>query len=313
MPVSPDLQNVGNRGRGGVSPQQNAPAIVGGPGAVVPGAVGGGVAFPNFTYQGGPIVANPQVFVSFWGDLWSDATHQAQAQRLVQFHADLLQSGFMNVLSQYGVGNGAGNAGSVIGSAFLGSVSATMTNQDVQNTIQSAIDNGIVPEPTAPYNLCLFCYLDENTGIEDPGQGLVLCEPTNDTAFGYHEFFTTSAGNSMYYAIVPALGDTCLQESCPDDSTCSLHLAETQEQRRTQVASHEFAEMTTDPQLNGWLDPQNGENGDICNGESDTITVNGDTWTVQATYSQTDDNNSNGNTYCVSQAASPIPPLPGAP
>lgn len=92
---------------------------------------------------------------------------------------------------------------------------------------------------------------------------------------------------------------------CPDDGSCSLHLAETQEQRQTQVTSHEFAEITTDPELNAWFG-SNGENGDICNGETDTITVGANTWTVQRTYSKTDDINTGGASFW---AANPIPPV----
>jgi hypothetical protein len=104
------------------------------------------------------------------------------------------------------------------------------------------------------------------------------------------------------------LDDTCVSESCPGgDASCSLKLGQTQEQRRTQVTSHEFAEMTTDPQLNAWYDPQNGENVDICNGQSDTITVGTNTWTVQAIYSKYDDVQTNGSTYCLSQVSSPEP------
>lgn len=269
--------------------------------------------FPNFTYQGGPVIASPQVYTSFWGALWSDALHQARALRLNQFHRDLLASGFMNVLSQYGVGNGAGNSGAFVGDSLISDTPETLTDPTIQATIQSAIDRGVIPEPAAPSNIALIIYLDENSGVNDPSDQLVLCEPQNDSAFGYHNFFTTTAGHKFYYAVIPGLTDMCLKESCAQDSGCSLHLAETQEQRQTQVASHEFAEMTTDPELNAWLDPQAGENGDICNGESATISIGGNSWTVQRTYSKTDDMATGGQSYCVATAPAPIPPLKPGP
>ncbi len=67
--------------------------------------------------------------------------------------------------------------------------------------------------------------------------------------------------------------------------------------------------MTTDPQLNGWVDPTNGENGDICNGESATITVDANTWTVQRIYSKYDDINSRGKVHCLNEASTPEPRL----
>jgi len=299
--------------RGGVSPRMHAPAIRG-----ARTRKGGGKKkagkFPNFAWHGGPVIANPEVHTTFWGALWSDASHQARAQRLSQYHQDLLQSDFMNVLSQYGVGQGAGKAGTFAGATAIPNVPTTLTAALIQQTTQAAIDRGDLPEPGDPSNIALIIYLDENIGINDPGDQLVLCEPTNDNAFGFHEFFTTTAGHKFYYAVVPCLSNACLQNSCPGgDAGCSLRLTETQEQRQTQVASHEFAEMTTDPELNAWVDPKGGENGDICNGQSATITVGANTWTVQATYSKTDDVATNGQSFCRATAASPIPPLKPGP
>ena len=273
------------------------PAIVAAP------AKGG--AFPNFTNHGGPIIATPRVSVSFWGSLWqSDAAHSSAAARLTQFCQDLLNSPFMNVIAQYGVG-----AGTFAGSTTIASVAAQLTDASIHTVIQQAINAGTLAEPPAQNTSdVLIVYLDENTDVNDSGAALVLCAPQGDTAFGYHNFFTTTAGNTFYYAIIPALTDQCLQESCPGgDSTCSLQLTLTQEQRRTQVTSHEFAEMTTDPQLNAWYDPQNGENGDICNGETDTITVGGNSWNVQRIYSKYDDVQTGGTTYCLARAPSPKP------
>lgn len=298
--------------RGGVSPRINAPAILGAKTKKKKGKKDSG-KFPNFTYHGGPVIPSPQVHTSFWGALWSDAAHQAHAQRLNQYHQDLLASGFMNVLSQYGVGHGAGNAGAFIGDSFISTAPATLTEATIQSTIQTAIDQGVLPEPSAPSNMALIIYLDENSGVNDPADQLVLCEPTNDNAFGFHNFFTTTAGHKFYYAVIPGLTDVCLTESCGQDASCSLHLAQTQEQRQTQVASHEFAEMTTDPELNAWLDAQAGENGDICNGQSATITVGANTWNVQRTYSKTDDMATAGQSYCLATAPAPIPALKPGP
>ncbi len=301
---------------GGVSPRPGAPAIRGVETLLKARrrAAPTAGAFPGFVYNGGPIIPSPQVYTSFWGWLWQDPAHQARARRLNQFHTDLLRSGFMNVLSQYGGGAGAGEGGAFVRATFVGNVPGTLTDSNIRRIIQTAITGGILPEPTPPSSIALIIYLDENTGVNDPAGGLVLCEATNDTAFGYHQFFTTAAGTPFYYSVVPALGDTCLAESCPgNDAGCSLHLFESQEQRLTQVASHEFAEMTTDPELNAWVDPVNGENGDICNGQTDTITVGANTWTVQRIYSKYDDMRSSGALYCLGQAPSPEPRLSRGP
>jgi hypothetical protein len=276
----------------------------------VPVAAG---AFPGFVYNGGPVVTCPFVYTSFWGSQWGELDHLVEAGRLSQFCDDLVNSDFMNILSQYGVGTGNGS-GLFMQASFVHNVPNQLADSDIHNIIQSCIDSGAIPEPGA--NNVLIIYLDENTDVNDPGLGITMCEAAGDTAFGYHNFFTTAAGNPFYYAVIPGLDDACLQNSCPgDDAGCSLHLSETQEARRTQVTSHEFAEMCSDPQLNAWYDPLNGECGDICNGESNSITgtTSPNIWTVQNQYSKYDDMNTNGAVYCLDQAPTPEPKLSPGP
>lgn len=276
-------------------------------------------AFPGFVYNGGPVIASPVLSTSFWGALWSDSAHQAAAQRLNQFVQDLLNSNFMNVLSQYGVGSGKGS-GRFGQASFLGKVPSQLADQDIHRVIQSSIQAGVIREP--PRNNAsevLIIFLDENTEVNDTNLGVVMCEPSGDTAFGYHNTFTTAAGNFFYYGVIPALDDACIRNSCPAGSGCTLSLRLTQEQRRTQVTSHEFAEMVTDPSPpTGWYDqsdPQSGECADICNGESDTISgaTSSNVWTVQRIYSKYDDVRTNGSAPCLSQAENPEPLLSGGP
>ncbi|HUY12158.1 MAG TPA: hypothetical protein VMX16_00820 [Terriglobia bacterium] len=282
-------------------------------------AQAGQPAYPGFIYNSGPVITSPVVYTSFWGALWSDAAHQAAAQRLSQFMQDLLNSNFMNVLAQYGVGTGAGS-GSFGAASFVASVANQLTDSDIQTAIQTNINSGAIPEPPANNaSQLLIIYLDENTEVNDSNLGVVMCEPSGDTAFGYHNGFTTAAGNPFYYCVIPALDDACLQNSCGGSTGCTLQLSQTQEQRRTQVTSHEFAEAVTDPNPpTGWYDqsdPNSGECGDICNGQSDTIspTTNSNVWTVQRIYSAYDDQQNGGTNYCLSQVTSPEPALPGGP
>jgi hypothetical protein len=274
-----------------------------------------GPAHPDFVYNGGTVITSPFIYATFWGSLWlSDPAHLTEAGRLSQFLKDLVASQYMNVLSQYGVGNGAGS-GLFIQSSFVSSVPANLKDSDIHNVLQTAINGGVIPEP--PKNnksKVVVIFLDENTAVNDSGLGIVMCEPSGDNAFGYHFDFVTAAGNECYYAVIPALQDACLKNSCPSDPGCSLHLSQTQEQRRTQVTSHEFAEMCTDPKFKtGWWGPSSDENGDICNGEADNITVGPNTWDVQRQYSKTDDINSGGKTFCITTAPTPIPKLSPGP
>jgi hypothetical protein len=296
--------------RGGVSPVPHKPAtndletVVAPPG---PAPTAG--AFPGFSYHGGPVVKFPQLYASFWGSSWlAGAANLQRAARLGQFLTDLVASKYMNTLSQYGAGSGAGT-GCFMRSNFVSNVPSSLTGTDLRNTLQSCIDAGALPEPNG--NTCIVIYLADELAVNDPTDGIEMCEPTNDNAFGFHTFFATTAGNPCYFAVIPGLTNACLTDSCPgNDTGCSLHLAEAQEQRQTQVTSHEFSEMITDPELNAWWDANSGaEVGDICNGESATITVGPNTWTVQREYSKTDDQSTNGATFCVVEEPNPLPKL----
>lgn len=290
------------RGHGGVSPVK-APALGERPAA--PAAAGAGL-HADFIYNGGAVIRSPQVFTSFWGPLWKDATHTPRSQRLNQFVQDLLNSEYMNVLSQYGVGSGTGAAGRFVQAGFVPGTPKQLDENAIAQVIQAQIDAGALPEPPASgNNIVLIVYLDETLAVSQPG--LRMCEPDSDDAFGFHFDLITRAGNEFYYAVIPALNDQCVQNTCPDGG-CSLTLAQTQEQRLTQVTSHEFAEMCTDPKFQqGWFGPASDENGDICNGMPASITVGPNTWNVQRQYSKTDDENSGGATVCVLGAAAPMP------
>jgi hypothetical protein len=270
--------------------------------------VAGGGAFPNFTFHGGPIVNKPQVYALFVGN-WSSAASQNRATRLQQFISDLLDSNYMNILSQYG----CGSSGSLVKSIFVPSPGSSLSTADIHGILQKAINNQLIPEPVNRSDVHVL-YLDDSTAVDDTSAGAVMCEATSDNAFGYHDFFTTTAGNICVFAVVPGLTNACLQSSCPgDDAGCSLHLSQSQEQRQTQVTSHEFSEMISNPQVGGdegWSNPGSPhENGDICNGQTGTIAVSGRTWTVQLMYSKVHDVRTNGATTCIAGTPAALPSL----
>lgn len=303
--------DVSRSGRklGGVSPKPaHGEAVMG---KAVPAAP----AHADFIWNGGPVLSCPMMYATFWGPSWtSSPSGLAEAARLSQFLQDIVNSQFMNVLSQYGVGNGPGT-GLFMQASFINNVASTISDTDIHNIIQGAINAGAIPEPPAKNTThCVVIYLDSSIAVRDTSLGISMCEPSGDNAFGYHYFFTTAKGNSCYYSVIPSLDDTCLKNTGCGGGGCSLSLSQTQEQRRTQVTSHEFAEMATDPAFpSGWFGPASDENGDICNGEADSITVGANVWDVQRTYSKTDDIATNGASFCRATAPSPIPKLSPGP
>src|SRR5271165_5482054 len=164
---------------GGVS-REMAPH--GAPGLAAP-------AYGDLRYRVGPIISCPVIYATFWGSRW--ATQKAQAARLIQFLKDLVASPWMNIMSQYGAGTGAGS-GVYAGSYFQSSVPATLTDANIQSFLQTAINKGEIPEPPANNTAqVIIIYLDESVAVKDPALGIVMCEPSSDNAFGYHSDFVT--------------------------------------------------------------------------------------------------------------------------
>jgi hypothetical protein len=257
---------------------------------ITPGGAAGG-NFPGFNYFGGPVVYTPQAYTIFLGN-WSSVANKKRANRLTQFVIDMMHSDYMHILTQYG----CGASGQVVKELFIANTNHNLSDANIQTILQNAINSLTIPEPTNHSNIYMV-FLDDNTGVKG---SITMCEKASDNAFGYHNFFKTAASNFCYYSVVPGLSDACLKNTCSNDASCSLHLGETQEQRQTQVTSHEFSEMISDPKLNAWFDNNSGnENGDICNGNAGTITVGPNTWTVQKMYSKLDDMTSNGAVTCI--------------
>ena len=120
--------------RGGVHSMKNKGAVVRVKPMAVPKkeAVPTPGAYPGFTSHGGPVVSSPTVYTSFWGQNWqADAGHQQLSSQISQYHADLLQSNFMSVLSQYGVGTSAGSGTIVNPAVFVNNAPTTLTQHNI--------------------------------------------------------------------------------------------------------------------------------------------------------------------------------------
>jgi len=253
----------------------------------------------KMTHQGGYTINNPQMLNVFVGN-WDSGSNTERIERINQFTADLLGSNYMSLLVQYG----CTTPGSFIGSAKITSVpSKNLNDLAVQGLLQQAISNNIIPEPKK--NTVYILYFDNTIGFTDNSININMCSPTaSDTAFGYHHFFVTQKSNKCYYGVIPPLTDYCLQNTCFSSLNCSLKNAQTQEERITQVASHEIAEIISDPESNAWFDTLSGrENADICNGFRASISNSGRSWNVQQIYSHMDDKRTNGNIVCAASSS----------
>ena len=250
----------------------------------------------NFFDKGGFLLTDPKMVVVFIGD-WSNS--QSQMKSLYQFCKDMMQGTLLDVLKQYGF-----KSGTVVGSAIIPTKQTSFSEPTLGLLLQDAINKKILPEPVDK-QMCYMLFFSDNIGFSDPGLQLSLCEPKNSSAFGFHHDLITLAGNKLIYSFIPSLNDACITSTCARSTSCSLSTSETQLQRQTQVASHEFAEMVTNPLGTGWFNVKTGDEiGDVCNGTNTNMTVGGNTWLVQKIYSKTDDQNTSGRATCFGDTQS---------
>jgi hypothetical protein len=214
---------------------------------------------PQLTYRGGPLLANVEVFIVFWGSDWQDS-QSALASRLNDFFQAILTSSLIDQLGEYSTGQFTIGHGQVIGTTVITSPQpgATIADADITNLLQANIAIATLPQPDA--NTLYFVYTPSGSVVVQGGSS--SCQDF----CGYHD----TPDGQLFYGVVPF----------PDCDGCLGGLAV--EQAVTQVSSHELCEAITDPiPGQGWYDDSNGEIGDICAWQSKTIGE----WTVQLEWS----------------------------
>jgi hypothetical protein len=197
--------------------------------ADAPGATG--VHHDILPYLQGPLLHNVRIVTVFWGDAWqTDPVLEQQSQQLDAYFADITNSGYMDMLSEYHVGRGSfwmqvntplsqpvnadGTPGRVVTS-----------DQDVQDMLTSNISDPNSPMPVPDANTLYMVFPAPN--VQDPGY-------VDNNCTGYH---SNVNGQPIYYGVVFYPGNA----SNPDD----LY-------GLTYVSSHEMTEAVTDPDGTGW-------------------------------------------------------------
>jgi hypothetical protein len=165
-------------------------------------------------------------------------------------------------------------------------VPSTLTVSSYEAIFQSCINAGLIPEPSNVNSSktvsVMMVFLDPSVGINGGGRQLNIPGAVDA---GYHDSFTTAAGNPFLNAFSEFTDINFI----------------------TTIMSHEFAEMITDPLYNAWTpDHASHEIGDYCEGNDTTINVSGRTWTVQEIWSDVAN-------ACVASASSKIPPISPGP
>jgi hypothetical protein len=237
----------------------------------------------TLTYHGGDLVANADVFLLFWGPMWtSDPEHITTRTALEDLFTDLGSTGFPCALSEYALPAHPLNPSTFNGSYVLTSSPPNpLPDASIRAEIQHQIALGHAPSRTDDR---VYIVVSEK-GVVVDGGGETGCGGSNFTFCGYHDDFGTLVARYRY-AILPypcnSGGFTCFVGPT-DDAPAALQA----------VGSHELAEIVTDPDSDalggaGWFSDASGnENEDICadSGCTDTLTAGANTYTVNPTWS----------------------------
>jgi hypothetical protein len=315
--------------RRGVTPVLATPH----PGSTTPTATASIPSDAHLVYYGGRVVSTIHVVEVLYGQPSSTVKYEPEVQNsatspsVATFYGGITNSSYLDWMSEYNTtGSPQGTTGTnqtitrgVFDSqAIIQPSSAddpfaltdpthTVDDTQIQSEIQAKITAKTLPAPvTASGNVeTLYAVyfpigvtitLQDSNGIET--SGVNFC--------AYHG---TTQSPEAYYSVLPDFSTGGMKTNCGGG---------TEFQNVTAVSSHELSETISDPEVGlstgaagpplAWYDPNNGEDGDICNGIDANVTGgDGVIYTVQKIWSNKQ------NACVVAPAPAPPPPPPPPP
>lgn len=215
---------------------------------------------PAVTFHGGAILPQVQVEAAFYGDYWATEAGLQEASDLNNYLAFLSDSSFMDMLGEYGIGRG-----SLSGNGIVEPGAAQAVDDDtIRAMLGGHIGQGNLQAVTA--NTLYFVFTAPNVIVTAGSENSV-----NDF-YGYHDAFTATGGKRAYYAVIA--------HPIGNGSNGDFDVFQT----LTWTASHELAEVVTNPDQQGWFDPVTGDEiGDLCNQTTDYAFLNN--YIIQAQWS----------------------------
>ena len=215
-------------------------------------------AFPEMRNFGGRVLSSPRIVtVTFAG---IDAALRAELRAFDD--AVTATPWWSTVMAGYGVGAGAGGGYAELPNTLSGT---NTTDDQMKALLAASIASGALPAPTDQTIYVVYA----------PSDALIDLDATSQScsAFaGYHHSGSATvdgAKERFLYAIV-------------DDCVGATGTAQQVKDNLTYIASHEIAEVATDPDVNSdapgawymtpgndaWISTNGGENADLCGGQS---------------------------------------------
>jgi hypothetical protein len=215
---------------------------------------------PTVTYHGGAVLPHVEVQGLYLGSDWYyNKTYFNQTGQLDAYLRFIVNSGYMDMLTNagYGVGRGSATGGRIDLTSF--NKNYYLLDSTIRADLQRDINGGGLATPDANRLYVVFV---------EPGVAIMNDHDHNTTSirnfYGYHGAFAGGDGHGhaadIHYAVIAYPGGY-------NPTVPGLNAL----QDITEVTSHELAEGVTDPNVNyktlGWYDNQRGEIGDIVNGQ----------------------------------------------
>jgi hypothetical protein len=258
----------------------------------------------HLSYFGGPIISNVQVIQVLYGSgSYNAQVAGSTSPTMGNFFGDLTgsNSGYISLLQQYNT-NISGGTGQVFGFGTFGGLfqivpssannGSTISDTQIQSELLAQINGGHLPAPVLdslgnPNTLYMIYF--------PPGKTITQGGSSSCVAGGFCAYHgtTSSTLNSKHvlYGVMPDMqaGSGC-STGCGSSTVFGNY---------TSVTSHELTEALTDADVGiattfaaplAWYDQNNGEIGDICNGQQGSYTANGTTYVIQLEFSNSANN-----------------------
>jgi hypothetical protein len=234
-------------------------------------------------YFGGPVIANPKIYVVWWGSAASiNPVLTATRGGIADFYAGVTNSSYLDWMNEYDTnittqsGSHAGTPGTgqhigrgnLVGIRTLTPVPAgNVTDAQIQTTLDQAFSNAKLPQPDASTIYAIMFPRSVTITLD----GSRSC-----SAFGGYHFNTTeTTRHNAYYIVIPDCGNSF--------------------RSFTIVNAHELIEATTDAQPTpgsnpnfpqAWNNATGSEIGDLCQGSSGSVSTALGTFTVQGEWDE---------------------------
>src|SRR5437868_2971215 len=225
---------------------------------------------PHLSHFGGKVISKAKVVQVLYGTgTFQSFVSGNTAPNLASFYGGVTNSAYFDWLTEYNtpsrtIGRGSFSKKVSITPAAMRN-HATITDANIQAEISSQIGKGVLPAPDA--NTIYMVDFPKGKTVSQGGTRSCV-------AGGFCAYHGTFKRNSVeiYYGVLPDMsaGSGC-DRGCGNGTAFG---------NQTSVASHELIETVTDAEVGlatvlgpplAWYDPNNGEIGDICNGQQGSI------------------------------------------